>query len=258
MRKITYYFTVLFLTLLCFSNTSTAAEELHLTPALNKLVNNFDQYQIVLVSLDKGQENCDIVDAYREGGDIVITFKYRGRTTLILSQFDRNNAMVYGSYPLSSPVGTTTVDVELKFSPDGSASGHWKNVGLGDVFKIRKRDVQPPPILTQALDKFVKNFNRYQVALVSIDKGREVCDIVDAYRGNRDIVIKFKYRGHTRLVLNTLEQKTSRAYGSYTIRLPVIGTTTVDVELNFRADGTAYGHWKNMGFKDKLEIILKR
>jgi len=107
-----------------------------LAQSLDNLIKHFDQYQIYLVSLDKRQEYCDILDAYKRKEDIVITFKYRGNTRLTLTHFDAKNLTVFGSYPISSVVGTSKVDVELKFKPNGTAYGEWKNFGFKNEFNI--------------------------------------------------------------------------------------------------------------------------
>lgn len=110
--------------------------------------------------------------------------------------------------------------------------------------------------LRNALDQLVKNFDQYEIVLVSLDKGQQHLKILDAYRGETDIVIKFKYRGETRLTLTTFDETNAKVYGTYPVVLPLpIGTSNVKVELTFQSDGTAYGKWKNLGFEDQFDIL---
>jgi hypothetical protein len=110
--------------------------------------------------------------------------------------------------------------------------------------------------LNKQLDQFVKNFDQYEIVLVSLDKGQEHIKILDAYRGKTDIVIKFQYRGETRLTLTKFDQTNAKAYGTYRIVLPLpIGTSNVKVELTFDSDGNAYGKWQNLGFENQFDIL---
>jgi len=110
--------------------------------------------------------------------------------------------------------------------------------------------------LKDALDRLVKNFDQYEIVLVSLDKGEEHLKILDAYRGGTDIVIKFKYRGETDLKLTKFDETGAKAYGTYLIDLPLpIGISNVKVELTFQSDGTAYGKWKNLGFEYPFDIL---
>jgi len=226
-----------------------------LTPAL-KLVDNYGQYQIALISIDKGQEYCYITDVYKGKNEFVINFKYRGETRLTLNQFDEKKAIAVGSYPISLPIiGTSSVDVHLKFNPDGTANGYWANLGFEDKFNIIKK--KPVPVLLKVLDQLVENFSQYRIALVSLDKGLEYCDIVSTRRNKMDIVIKFRYRGYTQLTLTDFDDKNAVASGSYPISLPIFGTSSVHVDLKFNTNGTADGYWANLGFEDKFNIIRK-
>jgi len=154
MKKITYGFSAFGLIFLLFGNVSMAAERSYrtdtpfiLAQAVNKLVDNFGQYKIALVSIDKGLEYCDILDVYKGRTDVVIKFRYRGRTRLTLSEFDEVNSKVYGSYPISLPwpIGSSNVRVELKFNADGTANGYWENLGFKDKFHILKSGQQLDP-----------------------------------------------------------------------------------------------------------------
>lgn len=107
---------------------------------LDQLIKNFKQYEIVLISLDKGEEHLKILDAYRGETDIVIKFQYRGETRLTLTTFDETNAKAYGTYPidLPLPIGISNVKVELTFYSNGNAYGKWQNLGFENKFDIIK------------------------------------------------------------------------------------------------------------------------
>lgn len=110
--------------------------------------------------------------------------------------------------------------------------------------------------LKTALDQLIKNFDQYEIVLVSLDKGQEHLKILDAYRGETDIVIKFQYKGETRLTLTKFDETNAKVFGTYPIVLPLpIGTSNVKVELIFYSDGNAYGKWKNLGFEYQFDII---
>jgi len=255
MKKVTYGFTGIFLMLLCFNNVLKANEHSYLTQALDKLVNNFNQYEIVLVSRDKGQEQSDILYAsYQENGGIVIDFMYRQeRAKFILNQFDDKNARADGSYRIASPFGFYNVRVELTFNADGTANGYWIHQEVKNEFNIGKKQ----SALTQALDKLINHSQQYKIFLVSIDKGQEYCEIVGVYRAGTDIIIKFKYRELTRLTLDDFDHYHSIARGTYPLKY-FLGTTTVKVRLEFNADGTAKGKWKNKGFEDNFNIVKQK
>ena len=104
----------------------------------------------------------------------------------------------------------------------------------------------------------VNNFNQYQVVLVSLPKKQEYCDILAVYKEEKTIVIKFAYRGISKLTLTTFAEEHGIATGSYLISLlPVFGKYSVHVKLKFATDGTADGYWTNAGFKGKFNIIKK-
>lgn len=110
-----------------------------ITPAL-KLIQDFKHYQIALFTLDTGQEYCEIVDVYQEKQNLVIQFNYQGKTKLILSEFEQQNAFAAGTYPITLPmIGPTLVEVQLKFNPDGTAHGYWANLGWVEKFNIIKK-----------------------------------------------------------------------------------------------------------------------
>jgi len=227
-----------------------------LTLAFTELAKNFTEYQVALVSVDKGQEYSDIMDVYWGKDEIVIKFEYQGGTRLTLTHFDKTNSIAQGSYPISLPViGTSLVDVMLKFNQDGTAGGYWTNMGFENGFSIIKK--KAPVSLTTALNQLVKNPDQYQIVLTNVDDEQEHCDIRDIYRGKQDVVINFKYRGETRLILTNFNETNATAWGSYPIQLPILGSSTVRVELKFNADGTASGFWTNMGFEDQFNIINK-
>ena len=236
-------------------NASETKSAPTLTQAL-KLVDNFSQYQIVLVSMEKGQEYCDIVGAYTEKNDLIIKFKYRGESKLTLSGFDEKNAFAGGSYPIIFPViGTSHVDVQLKFNADGTANGYWANLGFEDEFKIIKK--KHKHVLTEIFAQWFENVSQYQIALVSLDKGQEYCDILDIRREKKGIAIKFRYRGETKLTFTEFDEENTIMIGSYPISLPILGNSTVHVELKVNADGSANGYWVNLGFEDKFNIVKK-
>lgn len=223
-----------------------------ITPAL-KLLNNFNQYQIALVSLDKGQEYCDIINVYRKNNNLVIKFKYRGISKLTLNE---KHLFASGSYPITLPgIGTSQVDVQLKYNLDGTANGYWTNFGFNNEFNIIKK--KHKPVLSEILNQWIENSNQYQIALVSLDKGQEYCDILNIRREEEDIVIKFKYRGITKLTFTEFDENNAIIVGSYPITLRILGTFTVLVQLEVNADGTANGYWHNMGFQNQFNIIKK-
>jgi hypothetical protein len=113
-----------------------------------------------------------------------------------------------------------------------------------------------PTDLENELDKLIKNFDQYEIVLTSLDKGQEHLKILDAYRGKTDIVIKFQYKGETRLTLTKFDKTNAKVYGTYPIILPFpISTSTVKVKLIFNSDGNAYGKWQNLGFENQFDII---
>jgi hypothetical protein len=131
--------------------------------------------------------------------------------------------------------------------------------GCSSVPPINQQDVKGLDRtldLKTALDQFVKDFDQYEIVLVSLDKGKEHLKILDAYRGETDIVIKFKYKGETRLTLTKFDKTNAKVYGTYPIILPFpISTSTVKVKLIFNSDGNAYGKWQNLGFENQFDII---
>ncbi|RKZ75252.1 MAG: hypothetical protein DRR19_29455 [Candidatus Parabeggiatoa sp. nov. 1] len=250
MKKITYCVSAIFLMLLSFSNISRAAEG-PLSSALDNLAENSSQYQIVLYSLRKWYEYCDIEEVYQGKTDIVLKFKFRGKDTrLTLSEFDEQNANAAGSFPISRMWGfsSSIAEVQLKFNADGTANGTWKDLGTaGDFYILKKGNLDP------GLDKLVNNYSQYKIALVSLNKGQEDLDILGVYKEDKDIIIKFQYRGETRLILNEFDDEHSVVRGEYILKYGI--TTTVEVELIFNADGTANGKWIDKGIRNDFKII---
>jgi len=250
MKKITYCVSAMFLMLLSFSNISRAAEG-SLSSALDNLAENYSQYQIVLYSLREWYEYCEIEEIYKGKTDLAIKFKLRGKDTrLILSEFDEQNASAAGSFPIPRLWGfsTSIAEVQLKFNADSTANGTWKDLGTENEFYIlKKRSLKP------GLDKLVNNFSQYKIALVSFNEGQEVLDILGVYKEDKDIVIKFRYRGETRLILDEFDYDHSVIRGKYILKYGI--TTTVEVELIFNADGTANGKWINKGIRNDFKII---
>lgn len=251
MKKIAYGIKAILLLLLFFSNVSRA-DEGHLTSALDQLIENPNQYLIVHYSFRKWYEYCDIVDIYKGKKDVVVKFKFRGNDTrLTLSKFDEKNASAAGSF-LNDGWVTSTIEVQLKFNPDGTANGKWEDFGFSGGFYIFKKEV-----LETALDKLVNNFNQYKIALITLTGEQVHCDILGVYKEDKDIVLKFKYRGETRLIMNEFDYEHSVVRGKY-LRNIVGANTIVPIELIFKADGTAIGKWKTKGIRNKFNIIQQK
>lgn len=111
-----------------------------LTGGLERLTASPASYEVALVSLDRGPEAHRITRVVRSADEVSIHFLYRGGTELTLSQFDPEEAIARGSYPIDLPIlGPSRVSVTLEFYSDGTASGQWVNLGLSNEFGIRKR-----------------------------------------------------------------------------------------------------------------------
>ncbi len=245
MKKIVYGISAIFLLLLSFSSISRA------DGGLDQFVENFSQYRIVHYSPRKWYEYCDITGVHKEGKDVIIKFKFRGndtRLTLDKPVPDQENARA-GSFPSKGWI-TSIVDVQLKFNADGTANGKWKDLGLKGSFHILKKGV----VLRAALDKLVNNFNRYKIAITPLTGGQKLCNILNIHKEeDGGIVIKFEYRGKTRLIIDKFNDDLAVAYGKY-IREVVGVDIVVPVELIFKADGTAVGTWKR-GIGNEFNIV---
>ena len=111
--------------------------------------------------------------------------------------------------------------------------------------------------LAEGLRALTESPERYQVALISLDKGLEYLDITGATSDEGNARIEFRYRGETTLDLNRLDYERNLASGSYLIELPILGMNRVNVTLAFNENGTADGHWSSGGLSDRFDIVVK-
>lgn len=78
-------------------------------------------------------------DYNQSTGWLEIDFSYRGGTTVRLKQDLPTSFLMRGAYKIDIPViGTSEVRVWTTFSQDGSARGHWSNMGFSGSFDILK------------------------------------------------------------------------------------------------------------------------
>lgn len=113
------------------------------------------------------------------------------------------------------------------------------------------------PILYDAIESIKSNPSSYQIHLYDLLQKDVYCNIssfaVDKIQGN--ISIDFDYRGGTRAILTDFDEQKSEVHGHYPISILLLGTSDVQITLNFNRDGTAHGEWRNMGYKGGFDIL---
>lgn len=105
----------------------------------------------------------------------------------------------------------------------------------------------------------VSSPEKYQIHLYDLLSSDTYCDIedVDIDTDRYEITIRFDYRGGTTLKLTHYDRSNSEIHGHYPISLPFLGTSNVQVSMNCKNDGTAYGRWANMGYSGAFDIVRK-
>lgn len=114
------------------------------------------------------------------------------------------------------------------------------------------------PVLAAAL-QIRKNPGAYRIRIEEVfgnDAYADIRDItVDESLGQ--ISMSFSYRGIAEARIGPVSKSSARAQGSYEATLPLLGRTTIGVELNFNRDGSARGRWRNQDFSGEFEIIKR-
>ena len=117
-----------------------------LSNALDKVKENPNNYQIHLYDLAQGDLYCSISSFEGDiNHGITIKFNYRGGATARLDNFNEENKEVQGSYSVRSLnlllaiLGSSSIQITLRFNNDGTARGVWSNLGSSGAFDIIKR-----------------------------------------------------------------------------------------------------------------------